>query len=352
MTGGEDDGRQRSGIVHMGKHDTILLAHGGGGQLARELIRDEILSRFGGGQLAGLPDGATLPNPGADLVFTTDSFVVQPIEFPGGNIGSLAVHGTVNDIAVCGGEPLWLSLALIVEEGLPLATLRRVLDAVRDAAARCAVAVVTGDTKVVARGQCDGLYLNTAGLGRKLPGFELSPARIRPGDRVLTSGPLGDHGAAVLAARQGIDIENGPRSDSAPVHRLALAIRALAPHIRFMRDPTRGGAAAVLNEVVEDGAVGLALREQDIPLSAGTRAVAELLGLDPLHVASEGRLLLVCAPEAAPLILDAWQAMDEGREAAVIGEATGRAGRVVLETVTGGMRLVDVPRGELLPRIC
>ena len=343
--------------------EVIQLAHGGGGRLSRDLIASEILPRFGDGPLRGLPDAATLPAPEGRLVFTTDSFVVQPLEFPGGNIGHLAVHGTVNDLAVAGGVPRWLSLGLILEEGLPIEVLRRVLDAIRTAADECDVTVATGDLKVVARGQCDGLYANTAGIGEALPGFELSTERICPGDRVLVSGPLGDHGMAVLAAREGIRIENGPESDTAPVHRLVRAAHGHAPDIRFMRDPTRGGLAAVLNEMVEEKPLTVTVRERDLPLARGTRAVSEMLGLDPLHVASEGRVVLVCSEGAAPDVLSAWQALPEGEAAACIGTVaespagdgrtrSGAAGRVVMETVTGGHRLVDVPRGELLPRIC
>jgi hydrogenase expression/formation protein HypE len=335
------------------KDETIQLGHGGGGLLSRELIRTEIVSRFGQGALRGLPDAATLPMPQASaLVFTTDSYVVQPLEFPGGNIGDLAVHGTVNDLAVSGGRPRWLSLALILEEGLPFAVLRRVLDSVRNAAEACEVSVVTGDTKVVARGQCDGLYVNTAGIGELMEGFNLGPERIVEGDHVLVSGPLGDHGMAVLAARESIRIENGPLSDTGPVHRLVSSIGTLAPSVRFMRDPTRGGLAAVTNEIVDGRSVGLLLKEALLPFSPGARAVAELLGLDPLQVASEGRLVLVCDHGVSEVILNLWRGQPEGRGAVRIGEVTGPAGRVVLETVAGGRRLVDVPRGELLPRIC
>jgi len=333
--------------------DTIQLAHGGGGRLSRDLIRREIVSRFGDGPLQGLPDGATLPTPrGPCFVFTTDSFVVHPLEFPGGNIGDLAVHGTVNDLAVCGSVPKWLSLALILEEGLPLIVLRRVLDSVKRAAADCSVAVVTGDTKVVARGQGDGIYINTAGIGERIEAFELGVRRIVEGDRVLVSGSLADHGMAVMAAREAIGIANGPKSDTGPVHRLVQAAEPWAAGVRFMRDPTRGGLASVLNEIVEDSPLGILLREADIPLSVGVRAVADLLGLDPLHVASEGRMLLVCAASVAEPILKCWRALPEGTGAADIGSVVRQPGRVVMETITGGRRLVDVPRGELLPRIC
>lgn len=340
------------------KIHSIQLAHGGGGRLSRELIHNEILTRFGDGPLKGLPDAATLPAMPGRIVLTTDSYVVRPLEFPGGTIGRLAVHGSVNDVAVTGGLPRWLTLGLILEEGLELSLLRRVLDDVRAAADECGVVIATGDTKVVARGECDGMYINTAAVGEALPEFTLGPDRIRNGDCVLVSGPLGDHGAAVLAAREGIDIANGPVSDTAPVHRLVLAARDQARAVRFMRDPTRGGLAAVLNEMVDGREVGISIDAALLPVSASVQAVSEMIGLDPLHIACEGRVALVCAADAADAILARWKNLPEGRGAVRIGSVTdkvgttGAAGRVVMKTLTGGYRLVDVPRGELLPRIC
>ena len=333
--------------------ERIQLAHGGGGRLTAALIAAEIVPRFGAGPLAALPDAARLPGQSEGLVFTTDSYVVQPTVFPGGDIGTLAVHGTVNDLAVSGATPRWISLAMILEEGLPLATLRRVLDSIRSAAEACGVTVATGDTKVVPRGQCDGLYLNTAGIGTPIPGFTLSPDRIRPGDAVLASGTLGDHGMAVLCARERLPVENGPVSDTGPVHRLAAAAAPWAEAMRFMRDPTRGGAAATLNEIAGDRPWGISLRESDLPFAPAARSIAETLGIDLLHVPSEGRMLAVCAAEAAAPILTAWRALPEGAGAAQIGRVTGTpAGAVLLETLMGGRRLVDMPLGELLPRIC
>ena len=338
----------------MATSNTIQLSHGGGGALSRNLIRDEIVPRFGRvGPLQGLPDAARVPLAGGcEVIFTTDSYVVHPVEFPGGDIGSLAVHGTVNDIAVSGGRPRWLSLALILEEGLPLDLLRRILDSAAAAAAACGVTIATGDTKVVARGQCDRLYINTAGLGDPLLGFRLAPASIRPNDVVLVSGTLGDHGMAVLCARQGIGIRNGPSSDSAPVHRLVAALAPVAPQVRFLRDPTRGGVAAVTNEIVEGRPIGIRLREEALPFAPGTRAAAELLGLDLLDVACEGRVLAVVAADAADAALAAWRALPEGAQAVRIGEVDAHRGQVTLETLMGGHRLVDVPQGEVLPRIC
>ncbi len=332
--------------------ETIQLAHGGGGRLTRAFIDAEIVSRFSAKALQGLPDAATLALPSRGLVFTTDSFVVTPYEFPGGNIGDLAVHGTVNDIAVAGGRPRWLSLSLILEEGFPMAALRRVLDAVKAAAERCGVEIVTGDTKVVARGQADGIFVNTAGIGELLPAFRLGANLLKPDDHVLINGTIAEHGLAVLAAREDIHIANGPLSDSAPVHELVLAVADLAGEIRFMRDPTRGGLAAVLNELVDGRPVGIELDETAIPLSAGVRGVSEMLGLDPLQVASEGRLALVCGPDVSDEIVRRWRGMENGGRAAAIGRVTDVAGRVSMTTLTGGRRLIDVPRGELLPRIC
>jgi hydrogenase expression/formation protein HypE len=330
----------------------IELGHGGGGRLSRDFVESQILSRFGNECLAPLPDAARLPAQDADLLFTTDSFVVQPFEFPGGNIGELAVYGTVNDISVSGGRPLWLSLALIVEEGLPFATLGRILDSARDAATACGVRIVTGDTKVVPRGQCDGLYVNTAGIGRAIPGYNLSASSLREGDRIIVSGTIGEHGAAVLCARKNISIANGPVSDAAPVHRLVEAAAPWSDGIRFMRDPTRGGLAAVLNEAAAQAPRGVVLHEGALPVSPQVRAVAEMLGLDVLHVPSEGRIVAVVAPEATEAVLRAWRGTACGRGAVEVGEVAGKPGRVIMETLAGGRRLVDLPRGELLPRIC
>lgn len=331
---------------------TIQLAHGGGGRLTRELIDKEIVSRFGDGPLQGLPDAASLSLSGKDIIFTTDSFVVQPLEFPGGNIGDLAVHGTVNDISVSGGMPKWLSMGMILEEGLSIELLGRILNSVKAAAEKCGVQIVTGDTKVVAKGECDGIYINTSGIGEKIEGFDLGTDKIQEGDVVIASGTVGDHGMAVLSARKGIGIENGPLSDTGAVNPLVEALSDFAGEVRFMRDPTRGGVATVLNEVVEDGPFGIVLEEGDIPLSKGTKAVSEMLGLDPLHSACEGRLLAVSSAEASEKIIDLWKTFPEGAESCVIGRVTSDSGRVILETFMGGRRLVDVPRGEVLPRIC
>lgn len=331
----------------------ILISHGGGGELSSQLIEEEIVSRFGGGALQGLPDAASLKLNSSEILFSTDSYVVQPFEFPGGNIGDLAVHGTVNDISVAGGCPKALSLGLILEEGLPLAKLRLVLDSIKQAADACGVQVVTGDTKVVAKGQCDGIYINTAGIGEKYPNFNLAKSRIAEGDKILVSGRIGDHGMAVLTAREELPVANGPKSDSAPVHRLVEKAHQYGEEVKFMRDPTRGGLAAVLNEIVAGSKAGITLKENDIPISRETGGVAEMLGIDLLNVACEGRMLLICSASVAENILQDWQSMPEGKQAAVIGKVDlAYGGKVALETFTGGSRIVSVPRGELLPRIC
>lgn len=330
----------------------IQLAHGGGGRLSSQLIAEEILSRFANNALNKLPDAATLEILSDKIVYTTDSFVVNPIEFPGGNIGDLSVYGTVNDISASGGKPLWLSLGLILEEGLPFKILRKILDSIKKAADKCNVQIVTGDTKVVAKGQCDSMYINTSGIGEALENFNLDKTRIVPGDIVLVSGPIGDHGIAVMSLREGINIKNGPLSDTAPVHRLALNAYKFAEAVKFMRDPTRGGLAAILNETVSGQNFGILLEENAIPVSPGTRAVSEMLGLDLLNIASEGRLVLISSPAAAAKILEKWRKLPEGRNASIIGSVTKKAGHIILQTLTGGQRLVDVPQGDLLPRIC
>jgi hydrogenase expression/formation protein HypE len=332
--------------------ECIQLAHGSGGRRTAELIREEILTRFGGGPLDGLPDGATLPFGGDEIVFTTDGYTVHPLEFPGGTIGALAVHGTVNDIAVSGGIPRWLSLGIIAEEGLPMDVFRRILDDAARAAAQCGVQIATGDTKVVARGACDGLFLHTAGIGARDTRLRLGRGRIRPGDAVLVSGALGDHGMAVMTAREGLTGRPGPVSDTGPVIGLTAAAAAVGDAVRFMRDPTRGGLAAVVNEIVDGASFGAELDEDAIPFSPASRAVADMLGIDLLHVACEGRVVAVCGADASRTLLDSWQSLPEGAGARRIGRINEDPGRVTLHTAVGGRRVVDVPAGELLPRIC
>jgi hydrogenase expression/formation protein HypE len=333
--------------------DRILLAHGEGARLTRRLIRDVLLLAFDNEFLRPMADGAVLPLVEGRLVLTTDSSVVSPLFFPGGDIGKLAVHGAVNDLAVCGAEPLYLCLALILEEGLPLETLRRVVESIREAARACRVLVVTGDTKVVSRGAVDKLFISTTGVGRLRAGVELGPHRIRPGDRVLVSGTVGDHGIAILTAREGFELESDLCSDTAPLHDLVQSLLAQGDAVRFLRDPTRGGLSAALHEVCEAAGVSVVLEESSLPLNPAVRGACEILGLDPLYVANEGKLLVITAPEVADEVLNCLRRHPLGRSAALIGEVTDdRACEVLVRGVLGSTRVLDEPSGSPLPRIC
>ena len=330
--------------------EIITLDYGSGGKKTARLIENLILPALDNPALRQLGDGALLPG-GEQLVFSTDSFVVDPIFFPGGDIGKLAVCGTVNDIAMCGGEPRYLSCSLILEEGLPMGDLERVIDSLRKAAQAAGVQVVTGDTKVVERGRGDKLYLNTAGIGfLKHPG--LSPKNLRPGDAVLVSGTVGDHGTAVMLARSGM-LQGSIRSDCAALNGLADALLSACGGVRVLRDPTRGGVATTLNEFVEGTALGIELTETAIPVRPEVQSASELLGIDPLYSANEGKLLAVVAPEEAEKALALLRSRPEGRDAAVIGTVTGEApGRVLLKTPLGGRRVLQKLTGAQLPRIC
>lgn len=332
--------------------DRIRLAHGSGSRASRTLIEQEILSRFGQGPLETLPDASIIECSGVSLLFSADSFVVQPLFFPGGSIGELAVYGTVNDLAVSGALPKWLSLSLILEEGLAFSVFRRILDDVQRAATRCGVVVATGDTKVVSKGQCDGVYISTSGVGELLPGFSLGISRIFLGDKVVVSGPLGDHAMAVMSVRENLPLSRGPVSDSGPVHKLTTACLPFAEEIKVMRDPTRGGLAAVLNELLAGVDGGIVLHESSLPFSREAKAVAEMLGFDLLQAACEGRVVAVCSAAVAERLVSTWREFPEGRGAAIVGEIVAGRNSVVLSTVAGGSRLVDIPEGELLPRIC
>jgi len=321
----------------------------------RELIRQEILPALGGDPLAILADSALIGDlPPGRLAFTTDSYVVKPLFFPGGDIGRLAVSGTVNDLAVVGARALALSLSFILEEGFPLADFRRVLASVGQTAREAGAPVVTGDVKVVERGGADGLFINTAGVGVVPQGVRLGAERVEPGDAVLLSGPIGNHGVAVLSARQGIAFETTVESDVAPLGGLTEALLAASgSSVRWMRDPTRGGLAATLAELAEDAEVELTVLEELIPVTAGVRAACELLGLDPLVVANEGKLVAVVSADATEAALTALERHRLGAQAALIGQVSARGrGRVVLQTRAGGRRLVELPYGEELPRIC
>jgi len=337
-------------------HERVQMAHGGGGRMTQQLIDGLFVPAFDNPILAQLHDGAILGLDGAEgrLAFSTDSFVVRPLFFPGGDIGSLAVHGTINDLAMCGARPLALSCALILEEGFPLADLERVVASMRAAAAEAGVPVVTGDTKVVDRGKGDGVYVNTTGLGWVPEGVEISPRRARPGDAVLVSGEIAVHGVAILSVREGLEFETALESDSAALHGLVAAlIERVGGAVHVLRDPTRGGVTSVMHEIAGQAGVGVRLREASLPLSEAVRGACEILGLDPLYVANEGKCLAVVAAEAAEAALDALRGHPLGRDAAVIGEVVeDHPGRVVLQSRIGGERVVDLLSGEQLPRIC
>jgi len=332
--------------------ERVLLGHGSGGQLMAELI-DEVITDELGTQ-GPLEDAAVVGVADLDLVFSTDGYVVTPRFFPGGDIGSLAVHGTVNDLAMRGARPVALSLAYIVEEGLPIDELRRITRSVAKAAAEAGVQVVTGDTKVVGRGAADGIYVTTTGIGVRLEGAYPSAAAAVPGDVVLVSGPIAVHGMAILNARADLGFDSGITSDSRPLHRLVAAmIEAGGSAVHSLRDPTRGGLASALNELAAASGVGVDIVEKDLPVPARVAAACELLGLDPLHVAGEGCLVAFVAPESADGVLAAMRNLPEGVDACRIGAVTDAPiGRVLARTLIGSRRIVDMLVGEQLPRIC
>jgi hydrogenase expression/formation protein HypE len=333
--------------------DTVLLGHGSGGKLSAALLQQIFLPAFHNPLLNRLEDQAVLDVESGRLAFTTDSFVVKPLFFPGGDIGSLAVYGTVNDLAMGGAQPLALSAAFILEEGFSMADLRRVVDSMARAAGNVGVPIVTGDTKVVERGCGDGVFINTTGLGMVAAGVDLSAANARPGDAVILSGSLGDHGITILTQRQGLELEGSVESDSAPLHTLVAAILAAAGDVRVMRDPTRGGLASTLNEIAAQSHAGIAIRETALPIHEGVRGACEVLGLDPLYVANEGKLVAIVPAASAEASLAAMRRHPLGAEAAIIGEVVARhPGLVTMHTPFGTTRIVDMLPGDQLPRIC
>jgi hydrogenase expression/formation protein HypE len=335
------------------QYDRVLLGHGSGGTLTNDLIRKLFVPGFGGEVLSMLEDQATLPISGGRIAFTTDSFVVRPLFFPGGDLGKLAVHGTVNDLAVGGAKPLFLSAAFILEEGLPIADLKRIVASMRSACAEAGVTLVTGDTKVVDRGKGDQIFITTSGIGLIPENRNLSIRNARPGDCVIVSGTLGDHGIAIMSLREGIEFETILESDTAPLTSLMDAMLTAAPHIRCMRDPTRGGLSSALNELADGSNVGVKLDESTIPLRTEVKAACEMLGLDPLYVANEGKLIAVAPETEAQALLAAMHSHPLGRNAALIGHIVDEhAGMVVLKTLVGGERVVTMLTGEQLPRIC
>lgn len=332
--------------------DRVTLGHGEGSRLTRKLIREELLSVLGNEWLRPLADAAVLPPIDGPVVMTTDSSVVSPLFFPGGDIGSLAVHSAINDLAVCGATPLYLSLALILEEGLDLATLRRVIGRIGEAAKNAGVAVVTGDTKVVPRGAADQLFITTTGIGVLRSGTRLGADRVQPGDQILVSGTIGDHGLTVLAARNGLDL-GGLSSDTAALHDLVARLLDSGADVKFLRDPTRGGVAAVLYELLEHIGGEIVLDESSLPVSDAGRGACELLGLDPWFIANEGKFVAVVAPGDVDRALTTLQKHPLGQRAARVGEVRGGNTKMVIARGDfGGERVLDEPAGAPLPRIC
>jgi hydrogenase expression/formation protein HypE len=341
--------------------ERVLLAHGDGGQLMAELIERVFVSRLGTGEPPG-DDSARIGGSeeskrrrgegGGWLVFTTDAFVVEPIFFPGGDIGKLAVCGTVNDLASAGARPIALSASFILEEGLVIADLERVVESMASAAAEAGVRVICGDTKVVPRGKADKLYISTSGVGEVPKGAEVSGSLARPGDVVMVSGPVGDHGLAVLSQREGLEFESPIVSDCAPLAGLVAAALEAAPQIHVLRDPTRGGLATALNEIARQSGVDIEVGEELVPVRPAVAAACELLGLDPLYVANEGKMIVIAPADAAGAVLSAMESHPLGREAAQIGGVTEGRGRVLLRTALGTHRILDRHVGEQLPRIC
>lgn len=345
--------------VPQSRYDHILLGHGSGGQLTADLIQHLFVPAFANDVLAALEDQATLDLNGSHgvagcrIAFTTDAFVVRPIFFPGGDIGRLAVHGTVNDLAVGGARPLFLSAAFILEEGLPLADLKRIVRSMREACDEAGVTLVTGDTKVVDRGKGDQVFITTSGIGLVPAGRALSIRSARPGDRILVSGTIGDHGIAIMSVREGIEFETILESDTASLADLTRVMLEACPAIRCMRDPTRGGLSSAMNELAVASRVGVVLREAAIPLRPEVRGACEMLGLDPLYVANEGKLIAVVPPADADRLLAVMRNHPLGRNAAIIGEVVANhSGMVILHSVVGGERVVTMLAGEQLPRIC
>jgi hydrogenase expression/formation protein HypE len=335
-------------------YPTVVMAHGGGGTFARLLTERLFLPALQNDDLARLHDGAVLETRTERLAFSTDTFVIAPPFFPGGDIGSLAVHGTVNDLAMCGARPIALSAGFILEEGFPMADLWRIARSMGAAARRCGVAVVTGDTKVVDRGKADGIFINTSGIGAVPEGVAIAPTRARPGDAVLVSGPIATHGIAIMSLREGLEFETTLESDSAPLWGLVQTLlTVLGPDLHVLRDPTRGGVASALNEIAASAGVGIVLDEAAIPVDDDVRAACEILGLDPLHVANEGKLLAFVPAHRAGEAVDALRHHALGHQAARIGIVTdAHPGRVLQRNEMGGVRVVEMLSGEQLPRIC
>jgi hydrogenase expression/formation protein HypE len=335
------------------KPDKILLDHGAGGKMSHHLTRDMMLPIFDNPILADLNDGAIFEIAGKRFAFSTDTYTVDPIFFPGGNIGNLAIHGTVNDIAMCGASPLYLAVGLIIEEGFPLKDLATIMAGMGQAAKEAGVLVVTGDTKVVPKGAVDKIFINTSGMGMVPDNIDVSCKKACVGDQIVLSGTIADHGVTILTQREGMRFETNVQSDSAPLNHLVAKMFSAGPGIHVLRDPTRGGVGTALNEIAEKSKVGIKIAEEKIPINPEVAGMCELLGLDPLYLANEGKLLAFIHPDDVGAILAAMRADTHGKAATIIGEVVADHPRkVVMETRIGGTRIVDMLTGEQLPRIC
>lgn len=335
------------------KRGVVDMTHGSGGRAMAQLVDELFVAAFDNPWLREMNDQARLPMPQGRLVIATDSHVVSPLFFPGGDIGCLSVHGTVNDVAMAGARPLYLTAGFILEEGFPLADLRRIVESMAAAAREAGVPIVTGDTKVVEKGKGDGVFINTTGVGVVPDGVDVSGDRARPGDAILVSGTMGDHGVAIMSLRENLAFETTIRSDTAALHTLVAQMIEAVPGIHCLRDPTRGGLATTLNEIARQSKAGMRLKETAIPVKAEVSAACEFLGLDPLYVANEGKLLAICAAGDAPKLLEAMRAHPLGRDSALVGHVVADAHHFVqMDTGFGGRRMVDWLAGEQLPRIC
>jgi hydrogenase expression/formation protein HypE len=334
-------------------HKAIVLGHGSGGRLTHQLIQQMILPAFQNAALQAMHDGAVLDIGGSRVAFSADSYVVHPLFFPGGNIGDLAVNGTINDLAMCGARPRYLSVSFIIEEGLALDEFWRILQSMRSAADVAEVALVTGDTKVIDRGKGDKLFINTSGIGVVRDSINIDPALASPGDAIILNGRIAAHGMAVMSVREGLEFEAPIVSDTAALHGLVEELLSATPNVHVMRDPTRGGVASALNEIAEKARAGIRIRETAIPIAPDVQGACEILGLDPLYVANEGKMLAFVPPEDATKALDAMRKHPLGRDSAIIGHVVAdHPGVVVMQTKIGGNRVVDMLSGEQLPRIC
>ncbi len=339
--------------IPLNEYDKVLLAHGGGGKLSNQLIDKMFFSQLGNEYLSAAHDGAVIEAGNRRLAFSTDSYIVQPIFFPGGNIGELAVNGTVNDLSCCGAEPQFLSLALIIEEGFPMDDLWKIVLSIRESCEKAGVKIVTGDTKVVEKGKGDKIFINTSGIGLVREGVNISPAHAQEGDVIIVNGRIAEHGIAVMSSRQGLQFETTITSDTAPLNSLVSAVLDATPEVHVMRDPTRGGLASALNEIASASKTGMIIEEEHIPVSEEVKAACEILGFDPLYIANEGKILFFVPEKEAIKVLNTLHALPYGKEAAVIGRVVAdHPGIVRLKTSIGTTRIVDMISGEQLPRIC